>query len=99
MSNGSQRQGSGTAVDCLRALRLVIGGDHLQLPAFVLSDTAKRLWPNSLLKDYVDKGFRWMSLAVSSASTYVIYPAFQPLRPMGLRGHGNLRVFCTRQRP
>ena len=55
--------------------RLVLAGDHLQLPAFVLSDAAKKLWPRSFLKDCVDKGVPKTQLAVQYRMHEQLYAA------------------------
>ena len=55
--------------------RLVLAGDHLQLPAFVLSDKAKKLWPRSFLKDCVDKGVPTKQLRVQYRMHEKLYAA------------------------
>ena len=55
--------------------RLVLAGDHKQLPAFKLSDEAKKLWPRSFLKDCVDKGVPFTQLAVQYRMHEELYAA------------------------
>ena len=55
--------------------RLVLAGDHKQLPAFVLSDEAKKLWPRSFLNDCVKKGVPTTQLAIQYRMYEELYAA------------------------
>ncbi|KAL9602483.1 MAG: hypothetical protein Q9219_001775 [cf. Caloplaca sp. 3 TL-2023] len=61
--------------------RFVLGGDHLQLPPYIESDEAKKLWPKSVFKDCIDKGVDYTQLTMqyrshsrlNAAANHVIY--------------------------
>ena len=55
--------------------RLVLAGDHKQLPTFVLSDEAKKLWPRSFLNDCVKKGVPTTQLAIQYCMYEELYAA------------------------
>lgn len=53
----------------------MLARDHKQLPAFVLSDEAKNLWPRSFLNDCVKKGVPTTQLAVQYRMYEELYAA------------------------